>query len=327
MKRRDRNRVREIWYYRWSAQVTAALIDASVSGGTTEEAVRTRFRMRFAGCGGCQEAAELLVSGFLMGLYDEQEKSAGRFARILAEDGDFFSLSRGFSHLVMLSELQDLYQVRDRMDLDRLIEICFQKILQLLPFMGQTGEEEQQACMECLRSLYQITEKETYALYRPVFADAVERMLERRPLNPGIEGAALGLLYGIDGNSGERIKTAAEGYMQGTEEARRGSAAFLRGLFFTARDYVFASGDFLELIDGLLGRLSTEEFLKLLPELRLAFSYFTPMETDRIAARAAAFHGKKGQDILRGRAASPEEYAYGEILDHYIREQMKGADS
>ena len=151
-------------------------------------------------------------------------------------------------------------------------------------------------------------------------------MLERRPLNPGIEGAALGLLYGIDGNSGERIKTAAEGYMQGTEEARRGSAAFLRGLFFTARDYVFASGDFLELIDGLLGRLSTEEFLKLLPELRLAFSYFTPMETDRIAARAAAFHGKKGQDILRGRAVSPEEYAYGETLDHYIREQMKGAD-
>ena len=326
VKRRDRNRVREIWYYRWSAQVTAALIDASVSGGTVEEAVRTRFRMRFAGCGGCQEAAELLVSGFLMGLYDEQEKSAGRFARILAEDGDFFSLSRGFSHLVMLSELQDLYQVRDRMDLDRLIEICFQKILQLLPFMGQTGEEEQQACMECLRSLYQITEKETYALYRPVFADAMERMLERRPLNPGIEGAALGLLYGIDGNSGERIKTAAEGYMQGTEEARRGSAAFLRGLFFTARDYVFASGDFLELIDGLLGRLSTEEFLKLLPELRLAFSYFTPMETDRIAARAAAFHGKKGQDILRRRAASPEEYAYGETLDHYIREQMKGAD-
>src|SRR5699024_4508199 len=30
VNRRDPNRIREIWIYRWSAQVTAALIDASV---------------------------------------------------------------------------------------------------------------------------------------------------------------------------------------------------------------------------------------------------------------------------------------------------------
>ena len=99
---------------------------------------------------------------------------------------------------------------------------------------------------------------------------------------------------------------------------RSKSAAFLHGLFFTAHDFVFISEDFIGMIDGLLQRLSVEEFLKLLPELRLAFSYFTPLETDRIAGRAAALYGKKGRDILQGRTVDPKAYAYGEALDAYV---------
>ena len=104
------------------------------------------------------------------------------------------------------------------------------------------------------------------------------------------------------------------------------SATFLRGLFFSARDFVFVSQNFLTLIDELLGRLPSEEFLKLLPELRMAFGYFTPIEVDRIAGRAAALHGKKGKDLLRGRMVDPKEYAYGEELDAYVIRQMKGEE-
>lgn len=327
--RRDRSRIREVWSYRWSAPVTAALIDASVSGGTLKEAVRARLRTRFLDCGGCGEGAKLLADSFLMGLEDEQERMAAEFSRILAEDGDFFSLSTGFSHLVMLGELQDLYQARGRMDLDGLIRRCFEKLLQLLPFMGQVGEDQQQACMEALRSLYQAAGKESCQEYRPAFAEAMERMLEKKPVNPSVEGAVLGLLYGCDGRFGAQIRTAAEGYMRGTDSMRRKSAAFLRGLFFTAHDFVFADGDFLTLMNGLLGSLSLEEFMQMLPEFRLAFSYFTPMETDRIAASAAALHGRRSRDILRGTGPRPQEYAYGAALDVQIREamgRMKGED-
>ena len=330
VNRRDPNRIREIWIYRWSAQVTAALIDASVSGGTVEEAVRSHLAARFSQCGGSREGAKLLVQSFLMGLFDEQERMGAQFAGILAGDGDFFSLSGGFSYLVMLGELADLYQVRDRMNLEKMIGTCFEKILQLLSFMGNTGEEGQDECMECLRSLYQATGKEAYAGLRPVFAGALERMLEKRPINPAIEGAALGILYGCGGQESiaGRIQDTARGYIQGTEEARAGSAAFLRGLFFTARDFVFVSREFIGLIDGLLARLSPEEFMGILPQLRLAFSYFTPMETDRIAGRAAGLHGAAGRDLLRRRAVSPEEYAYGQALDAYVeRRRQAGMES
>ena len=51
----------------------------------------------------------------------------------------------------------------------------------------------------------------------------------------------------------------------------------------------------------------------------MAFGYFTPLETDRIAGRAAALHGKKKRDLLTGRKVRPEEFAYGEALDAYAK--------
>ena len=322
VKRQDQNRIREIWTYKWSEQVTAALIDASISGGTCEEAARSLLKSRFGESTGCREAAELLVKGFLMGLSEEQAEMSVHLAEVLAADGDFFSLTKGFSHMLMLLELQDLYQVRDALHLDQVTEQCFQKIIQLLPSMGQVGEERQQECMESLRLLYQAAGRNNASERKPVLMEALKGLLGRGSVNPGVEGTVLGLLYGYEGGFGRQITETARGYIQGSGEILSKSAAFLRGLFFTARDFVFVSGEFLNLIDELLGRLSGEEFLRLLPELRMAFGYFTPLETDRIAGRAAALHGRKKRDLLTGRRVSPEEFAYGEALDAYAGERI-----
>lgn len=322
VKRQDQNRIREIWTYKWSEQVTAALIDASISGGTCEEAARSLLKSRFGESTGCREAAELLVKGFLMGLSEEQAEMSVHLAEVLAADGDFFSLTKGFSHMLMLLELQDLYQVRDALHLDQVTEQCFQKIIQLLPSMGQVGEERQQECMESLRLLYQAAGRNNASERKPVLMEALKGLLGRGSANPGVEGTVLGLLYGYEGGFGRQITETARGYIQGSGEMLSKSAAFLRGLFFTARDFVFVSGEFLNLIDELLGRLSGEEFLRLLPELRMAFGYFTPLETDRIAGRAAALHGRKKRDLLTGRRVSPEEFAYGEALDAYAGERI-----
>lgn len=57
----------------------------------------------------------------------------------------------------------------------------------------------------------------------------------------------------------------------------------------------------------------------MLSELRMAFGYFTPLETDRIAGKAAALHGGSADRILKGREVSPLVYEYGEALDAWGR--------
>lgn len=334
VNRRDKSRIREVWEYRFSAQVLSTLADVSMAGGTVEEAARSLLIRKFGKSVSGREAAALLAKGFLMGFLEEQANMGEHIREVLLEDGDFFSLTEAFSHLQMLFELQELYQVEDSLELSGLLSLSFRKIIQLLPSMGQVKQEQENACMESFLSLYRMTGKQEFAHFRAELKLAMELLLERsfkadREIQPGIEGAVLGILYGYESSYGERIRETAAGYLRGTEKKQMKSAAFLRGLFFTARDLVFVREEFLAMIHELLAKLSVEAFMQLLPELRQAFGYFTPLEIDRIAAKAALLCGMEKEnhpflagDFLKGRVVSAEEYAYGELLDHYAREGL-----
>ena len=102
LNRTDRNRIRETWTCRFTGQVLSALVDVSMLGGTVAEASRARLLRDFAGSESSKEAAGLLARGFLMGFLEEQAGMGEHIREVLAADGDFFSLTEGFSHLQML---------------------------------------------------------------------------------------------------------------------------------------------------------------------------------------------------------------------------------
>ncbi len=322
VRKRDMNRIREEWSYQFSSHTLSALIDISMSGGTIEEAAHSRLLKQFAESSNTKETARLLAQGFLMGFWNEQSSMEDCICERVTKDGDFFSLVEGFSHLKMLYELRELYQVEQMSKLEEIIRICFQKILQILPSIANIQKEQQKVCMEACLSLYQITARNRFAEYRSLLIEAFLRLLEKKNIQPELEGTVLGLLYGYDSGYEEQIQKTTKGYLQGTEDAQMKSAAFLRGLFYTARDLIFVQENFLKMIDELLGRLSVETFLQLLPEFRMAFGYFTPFEIDKVAKKAADIHGKEKQQLLKGYDVTPQEYAYGEALDYYVLSRL-----
>lgn len=323
LNRRDRNRIREIWHYQWNSQVTAVLIDNSVSGGTMEEACLSIWKKQFLKAENCREAAKLMVSRFLMGLADEQIQMETHMEKVLAEDGNFFSLTGGCSHMIMLYELRDLYQIGDSLNLERMIKHCFHKVIQLLPSMAGVAKEQVKDCMDSCLTLYQMTGKKEFSNFRELLLNSFLSLLEKKDIRPGLEGAVMGLLYGSDHSFGEQISKVFSGYLSGTLEQSKKASEFLKGVFLSARDFVFVSGDFLHMIDQLLEQLPGDEFMELLPDFRMAFGYFTPMEINRIARKAAELHGKSSDTVLKGPMITAKEYDFGEMLDSYACHRMK----
>ena len=90
----------------------------------------------------------------------------------------------------------------------------------------------------------------------------------------------------------------------------------------TARDLLLVDDVQLVAIDALLCELEDEEFVALLPQLRLAFSYFTPTETDRLGRQAAALHGeerlKAGSIVV-----SPTDYTCWEAIDAWAAQRLE----
>lgn len=303
----------------------AALIDASVYGGTIEEAVQGLINLELKKELQAKDGALLLTKVFEMGLDAQMESVYGKVKEILKVDTDFYSLAQALHLLTMLQELSDLYQ--SHMDLNEVVGICCRKLIQLLPAMARVKDEDMVSCMEVLRTLYQVTGKRTLQdafELREDFLQTLLQMNATHEIQAGIHGCVQGILYGSNQVDMEDIERVCRGYLSGTKMQLMKTALFFRGLFYTAKDLVFVGNEFLEMLDILLEQLETEDFMKLLPELRIAFSYFTPGEVDRIAASVADKRGKKQEDILYKTWVSEKVLIYGKALDIYIEERLAG---
>lgn len=320
--KKDKNLIREIWKYKWGTQVPAALIDVSVHGATVEEAVTSLVKERLKKDMGAGEAAVLLTRVFEMGLAEQLETVYGRVEELIMQDGDFYSIADALESLLMMDELGSLYG--SGLELGKLIRMGVQKLISLLPAMTGIKDENLESCMDALKMLYQIMGRKSLGMAqeKDSYYEALERMKGDAGIHAGLHGCVHGILYGSGRETAEEVRQACLGYLTGTREQLMKTAVFLRGLFYAARDLVFIGGQLLEMMDGFFGQVSEEEFMELLPQLRMAFTYFTPAETDRIAQMAAGFHGKGREDIMERKEILPEWYAYGRELDIYVRQCM-----
>lgn len=332
-RRRERSLIRETWIYRWSTAVESTLIEQSVFGSTMEEAASTLMKKQMAQTSRASEGADLLMQGFLMGIGDVSDHLAQRMDELLLQDGDFLSLCKACSSLNALEEWQTQYDECGTYDYPSLLRRCFTRVLQLLPSMNTVGDEEVRDVQQACRLLYQVTERESFSDERPELLRVFELLTQKQPIHPALHGAVLGLLYGADTKWQEHIKHTIASYLLGTTGMMVRSASFLQGLFYTAKDLLLIDHEFLCQIDRLLSELTDEQFISILPELRLAFSYFVPMETNRLAKQVASLHDMAPKS-LRSKGIDPEEYSRMERVDawaaarlDHILEEGEGYDA
>jgi Family of unknown function (DUF5682) len=203
-----------------------------------------------------------------------------------------------------------------------LIGAACEKIIILLPLMAKIKEEDLSSAMTALKTMYQLMQRKEYEKNREIFYEALQKLLEQEELQAGLEGCSRGILYGTGLNTASEIERVCYGYMSGTHDKLLSGAKLFRGLFFTARDLVFVGNSFIVMMDTFIGKLSEEDFMGILPELRMAFSYFTPREIDEIAKKAAEQHGRKGKDLLALKEISPLIYKYGRELNDTVLKKM-----
>lgn len=319
--KKDRNLLRETWKYKWSAQVNSALIDVSVYGGTIAEASAGLVKEELKKDLGAKESAILLTRVFEMGLREQLQAVYDRVHELMLSDSDFYSIADALRSLMMMDELSSLYE--SEMEFDTLIHLGCRKLITILPSMSRIKDESLDECMKALKLLYQLTGRDADSRLtqeRENYYDALGRMIQDGEIHAGLNGCIHGILYGSGKETAEEVEAVCRGYLTGTGEQLAHTAQFFRGLFFTARDLVFIGDQFLKMLDEFFGTVSEDEFMELLPELRMAFAYFTPREINKIAAGAGALHGGK-EDILSREVILPDWYSYGREMDAYVKER------
>ncbi len=319
--KKDMSRIREIWKYQWQEEVERSLIEKSMYGGTLKEASTSlvsqilKERLQHAG-----KASSLIIESLLMGLQHTLEPILMNLSEIISHDGVFSSIAECLGNLHYIEQQELVTYEKQLIQINALLAFAYQRVISLMSGVSKIAVEEENNIISNLKEIYYLVFKQE-ALNEDLFIDQLVELNKTINVNSAIDGATCGLLYGMKKMNDEQVLKVAASYLFGTGDKFFKSSRFLKGLFATARDIILTNDDLINGISSFLEVLEEEKFLGLLPDMRIAFSFFTPQEIDTIGRRIA--------DIFTGETNTSEQRSFnftqeeGQKFNDDVMEQLR----
>lgn len=319
--------LRESWEYRFTPHVQAALIQISVYGATLRVACLSLVSKQFKEeHHTAKEMSFVLLQAEQMGLSELYETLTDHLIEIIGNDMDFISIMDCFENLCSIYKKMELFE-EDKVTislskLNQVKKLALNRSFTLLYTVFQIKNEEEDSVLEKIKYLYQyfIDEK---VEEEELFLSGMESIYADTDANGGLAGISSGILL-----KKERLKLSEsfrrfEAYIKGSDDAKKLAASFLKGFFMVAKDIIFVDDRLLLLLNEILENTDGELFLSLLPNLRLAFTYFLPFETDRIARRVSEIYGIGTDHLLTSPVLNQMDLEEAMRIDAFCAENRK----
>ena len=286
----DMHLVAETWGVRWRESVDDRLVELSDRGGTLEAVAASLVAEHLA------ESRDDAAAAVGQLLRCVQMRLTTQIDEALRVAEAAFATDRNLDHLVKaLSDLVVVHTYRDALDSqgDRRVALAildvYQRCCLRLPAVRNVPDDQAEAALDRIQTLVRIAATfDAVELDRGLLIERVHEMVGDTRGQPILRGAGYGILYGFGAVRETALSRELEGYLLGSPLHVRQGAAFLDGLFATARSIVLGrDARLLTVISRALGKLEWHSFKLLLPDLRRAFTRFIPAEIDAIAERVA----------------------------------------
>ena len=326
----DLERLQERWQYCWSPRTESSLIDIAVYGSTLEEAAINRMQERIAQMEEAGEgrnaaaAVTMLIQACRMGL----QHHAGRLLVLIedqiAEEAHFASAVHAATQLFMLQQAREPLEAHDLPEVPRLLTSAYLRSCYLFPSLVHCPDEQIEENLQALNSVRELLAGDAEEqLDADIFWEGCAALLAQQDCHFTIAGAITGLLYGEGRLDENELLRHLQGYLGAAGGSWEQKTGFLRGLLFSCREIAWQQRRFLGLVDRLMREWEEDDFLKALPDMRLAFADLTPRETDRVAESVAGLYGEQDLGDMLTRDISEELLQYGLKLDSLVRKSLK----
>ena len=324
----DTGRIQEVWHYCWTPHTESALILLARYGSTVADAASATLLERFeeaerhGQAGSSQAAVGLVLGSCVMGLHERSAQLMARTAALIARDASFASVAHAAEQLVVLDRAREPLDARHLAGVVEMALAACRRACFLIPDLAHTPAEEEEAALNALNVLRQAVETlgDTPLLADLRAGQLVIMLHIPEAASPALQGGAAGMLY-LDGRlPSAQVALHLKGHLAGDPE--RG-VRFAYGLLRTARSILWREPDCLAALHELLSDLPEDEFLRLVPHLRLTFADLSPRETDQVAEAVAALMGIAPFDAPRMRSVREDHAVSAFAVQRMVEESLR----
>lgn len=281
--------ITETWAVRWTEVVDDRLLELADRGATLSEAAAVTLRERLVDVAeDAAGAARLLLRCAQMMLVEHFHATLDVVEDAIAEDRRLVHLVDALADFVLLHSHHDTLATRgDQRVLDT-VRMLFVRAALALPAAAYVEPAAQGDLLDRLQTLVRVALTfEAAALDVDLLVAQVRAMVDAQDGRAGVRGAGFGVLFGFGALRERDIAAELLSYLRGPPDKVLAAGAFLEGLFLTSRGVFLRSRRLLRTINEVLAELEWGVFKTVLPDLRRAFTRFTPAEIDDVARHVA----------------------------------------
>ncbi len=317
---KDINIKRETWTYMWTPEVERSLIELSLYGGSIKEAAREMLRLEVENAKGHSGLAALsLVRSMIMGIKSNVYDIVERIFESIEDDGEFLSLVECANYMYFLLKDEVGEEIEDAFK--KLQKRAYEKAILMIDGIKDVSKFDEMIYIEGIKKLNFICSESICD--EELFIDKLIDIAQRNDVQPTIEGAIMGVLYGWNRIEQIEIMEKINSYIKGSGEERRKCASFLKGIFSTGRDIVLMDRDMIDMLNDYVVGLDSYEFMEILPELRYAFSSFMPREINSIGQMVGNIYNKSSVDILFNKSVGEDQMIIANEIDNKAKELLR----
>ncbi|SMF84874.1 hypothetical protein SAMN05661091_2724 [Paenibacillus uliginis N3/975] len=321
---RDMSLVRETWEYAYSSRIEARLIENSLYGGTLREAATRKLEEEMQGIPDHHsgEMAQRMLQALLMGLQDTAARLYDQVRSALRKDGNFLSLCGSLHALNRIRQHGRLLGLTEDPRLPELVAEAYDNAVDKLAQLARANSDEHEPIIQGLKLLSMLADSPDPQFGDDVFRSHMNELLADPGLPAQLEGVCVAISSGLEDRPRREIVERARAYIRGAPERMRQTALYLQGVFAVSRDAFLYEDELLSELNYLVGQLPYEEFVGMVPELRLAFTYFTPLEIALITERVAGLFRVQA-DELDAPAMDELDLAQARAWDEAVRKEFE----
>ncbi|KQO83437.1 hypothetical protein ASF29_00950 [Rhizobium sp. Leaf262] len=263
-----------------------AQIEASRWGGTVAMATAAVLSDRAEQAGDDLESlSACLADALFSGLLALENELTERIAAGLASSHDIRAIGVSGLEIVRLYRFGEVFGDAGHKALGRLCEAVFSRVMWIMEAI-RNEDEGIKAIRALLACRDMMRDCPTPDMDIPSFISGLERCVSNQESPAALAGAAFGTLIAC----GQTFPEDVCGRMQRFSGPDR-LGDFLSGLFALAREGISRSEPVIGSVRGIVEGWNDEAFLRALPSLRRAFSFFPPRERERLAGAIVRSHG------------------------------------
>ncbi len=289
---RDLHLLGETWAWTYREEVDATLLELSDRGDTLQAVASDLVRDdAMAVVGDAAGLAVVLLDAARMRLMDRLTDLLNAVREAALTETDVVRLVATLSTLTALHDHHDALPTLGDGRLAGVVEVIYRRAVIRVPSLATVDDLAVGLAMKAVHELTRFALCfDGRPLAREPLVAGLTVLADDLGARPGIRGVALGGLFGLGAARERRVVQALQGLIAGPTPSDAGP--FLEGLFLSARGLLLQGSVLLCAVDEALGSLSWEAFTALLPDLRRAFTAFTPSEIHAIGGRVAVEVGE-----------------------------------